>query len=370
MKKQKKILILCWRDPQNPKAGGAEYVTLKHAQAWVKAGHSVTWLAAHIAGQPAAYTQNGISFVRFGTEKLFFLTVGLQYFLQTKRDFDVIIDQVHGLPNFSAVWAPRTYKILLIHEVAGKIWEYMFSWPVSAIGQFLESFFLRVFYRSTQAWVDAVSTKNDLIAVGFDSKKVAVIPCAIADAPILKEAKNNTLTLLFLARLVPMKGVEYALKVFKYVLKLEPAAQLIIAGSGEAMYLQKLKRLSALLKIAPAVKFVGKVSEVEKKVLLRKSHFLLHTSVKEGFGLTVLEANQQATPAAIFDVGSLNELVEDGKTGVIAPFHHEQLLAQKIVVAFQNKAEYRTLSTAASLFQKRYNWDTFVAMSTALVEET
>ena len=30
------ILILNWRDPKNPKSGGAEQVTMEHAKAWVK----------------------------------------------------------------------------------------------------------------------------------------------------------------------------------------------------------------------------------------------------------------------------------------------------------------------------------------------
>ena len=40
------ILILNWRDPKNPKSGGAEIVTVQHAKAWIKRGHSVTWFAS------------------------------------------------------------------------------------------------------------------------------------------------------------------------------------------------------------------------------------------------------------------------------------------------------------------------------------
>ena len=36
MKQKKNIAIFCWRDCFNPRAGGAEYVTLRHAQAWIK----------------------------------------------------------------------------------------------------------------------------------------------------------------------------------------------------------------------------------------------------------------------------------------------------------------------------------------------
>jgi glycosyltransferase involved in cell wall biosynthesis len=369
MKHKKNIAIFCWRDCFNPRAGGAEYVTLRHAQAWIKKGHSVTWYAAALEGQENHFRAEGITFHRFGTEKLFFLTAGWLYLRYGWGKHDVIIDQVHGLPNFSSIWAPATKRILLIHEVAGKIWSYMFPWPLSALGEFLEAMFLRLFYKDDVAWVDAHCTKADLVTVGLDARKIHVIPCAIEASTVKKITKERKLTLVFLARLVPMKGVEFALQTFNSLLQLQPDAQLWIMGSGDAVYLEKLRRLIHLLQIKKAVQFVGKVSESEKNKRLGQSHFLLHTSVKEGFGLTVLEANRQSTPAAIFNVGSLNELVFDQKNGIIAPFHNHKALAKKIHTAFKNKNFYYRLSRQAYLFQKNYNWDTFVASSTALVEE-
>lgn len=366
---RKKVAIFCWRDCFNPRAGGAEYVTLKHAQAWLKKGYQITWFAAAVPGAQTQFTAERIKFYRFGPEKLYFFTAGIMYWLYSNRDFEVIIDQVHGLPNFSTLWAPRTKKILLIHEVAGKIWQYMFPWPLSVVGEFLEATCLKVFYKNTVAWVDAVCTKEDLVEIGFKPSSVYVIPCAIDKTRVVRAKKEKALTLIFLARLVPMKGVEFSLKVFRTILRIQPKAQLWIVGGGENDYVKHLKNLVQLCGMAGQVQFMGKLSEAEKANRLRRAHFLLHTSVKEGFGLTVLEANAQQTPTAIFDVGSLNELVENKKTGVIAPFHDEQALAVQIIAAYKNKKFYAQLAKRASLFQKRYTWDTFVQMSTALLED-
>lgn len=38
-----RIAIFNWRDLKNPKAGGIERVTLKHASSWKENGFSVTW---------------------------------------------------------------------------------------------------------------------------------------------------------------------------------------------------------------------------------------------------------------------------------------------------------------------------------------
>ncbi len=64
---------------------------------------------------------------------------------------------------------------------------------------------------------------------------------------------------------------------------------------------------------------------------MQKCHLLLVTSVKEGWGLVVTEANSQGTPAVVYDVDGLRDSVKDAVTGLVAglntPFH----LAEKII---------------------------------------
>ena len=91
------ILILNWRDVKNPKSGGAEIVTLEHAKYWVKKGHNVTWFTSSFKGAKREEILNGIKIVRYGN----FITVYLFapfYYLFSKTKFDIIIDQIHGLP--------------------------------------------------------------------------------------------------------------------------------------------------------------------------------------------------------------------------------------------------------------------------------
>ena len=54
------ILLLNWRDPKNPKAGGAEIVTLEHAKAWARGGFHVLWLASSFKNAPKDETLDGI----------------------------------------------------------------------------------------------------------------------------------------------------------------------------------------------------------------------------------------------------------------------------------------------------------------------
>ena len=68
------ILLLSWRDPKNPRSGGAEYVTFEHAKGWVKKGDHVTWFATRFYGSESKEVLDGVKIIRYGNSfSVFFL---------------------------------------------------------------------------------------------------------------------------------------------------------------------------------------------------------------------------------------------------------------------------------------------------------
>ena len=65
------------------------------------------------------------------------------------------------------------------------------------------------------------------------------------------------------------------------------------------------------------MEFLGKVSESDKYEILARSHFLIHPSYKEGFGLTVLEAGLVGTPTIARAGSSMDELIKNSVSGLI-----------------------------------------------------
>ena len=92
-----------------------------------------------------------------------------------------------------------------------------------------------------------------------------------------------------------MKGIEEVIKAFAFIHMLQDNAVLWIVGGGEDAYLASIRKMVHEYKIDDCVRFYGKVGEDNKKVLLAQAHILLHASVKEGWGLVVLEAAAQGT---------------------------------------------------------------------------
>jgi glycosyltransferase involved in cell wall biosynthesis len=362
-KKSLRIIIFNWRDPLDPQAGGAERVTLKHAEYWVEVGHEVTWVSGVFPGAKAEELRGGIRYLRDGNSKTLFLRAWWIFWKKLHGEFDVIIDEVHGLPMFSPLWAPKKKIVVLIHEVAQEIWSEMFQFPVSTIGKFIEKYIFPMVYQATPFWVDCDSTKKDLVMLEIPEENVTVVPCAIDPIPEIKpQVRMKQLTCIFVARLVKMKGIEYAIETFSEIQKQEPAARLWIVGTGEPEYVESLKHKVKELQLQKQVKFLGKVSEVKKFELIAQAHILLHTSVREGFGLTILEANSQSTPAAVFDVAALRDLV-NAQNGIIVPFGDTSAMANQVLKVWNDQTRYRKLQKAAYTFSQHFRWRTFTRQS-------
>src|SRR5437879_8219840 len=52
---------------------------------------------------------------------------------------------------------------------------------------------------------------------------------------------------------------------------------------------------------------------------MTEAHVLLMTSVREGWGLVVTEANARGTPAVVYDVPGLRDSVRNEQTGLVVP---------------------------------------------------
>ena len=361
------ILILNWRDVKNPKSGGAELVTLEHAKAWVKKGNTVTWFTSKFKNAKTEENINGIKIVRGGN----FITVYLLapiFYLFTGRKFDLVIDQIHGLPFFTPLYV-RKPKIVFIHEVADEIWDYMFPFPVNKIGKIIEPLYFKL-YRNTRFWTDADSTVNDLRKHGIKSKNCTVINCPISNKPLGVLPKKEALpTFIFVSRVVKMKGIEEVIRAFFYILREIKNAQLWIVGDGEEDYVEELKETMRSFSIAPKVKFFGQVSENRKLELMRRAHILLHASVREGWGLVIIEAASQATPAVVYNVSGLRDSVKDSKTGIVLTENTAKEMARQAVALVKDKRKYQSFQKNALRWAKNLTWEKATKQSLDLINK-
>jgi glycosyltransferase involved in cell wall biosynthesis len=361
------ILILNWRDTKNPKNGGAELVTLEHAKAWVKAGHKVTWFTSKFKHAKTEGNVNGVRIVRGGN----FITVYLLapiFYLFSGQKFDLVIDQIHGLPFFTPLYV-RKPKIAFIHEVADEIWDYMFPFPINKIGKLIEPLYFML-YKNVVFWTGANSTINDLKKYGIKSRNCTVINCPASNKSLNSlPLKEKVPTFIFVSRVVKMKGIEEVIRAFFYILRELKDTKLWIVGDGEKDYVEELKETMRSFSIAPKVKFFGQVSEQKKLELMKKAHILLHASVKEGWGLVVIEAASQATPSVVYDVSGLRDSVKNGKTGVVLSENSAKEMAREAVALIKDKRRYQAFQKNALQWAKSLTWDKATQQSLDLINK-
>lgn len=362
-----KILILNWRDPWHPKSGGAELVTMEHAKGWVKKGHSVTWLTSWYKGASANETRDGMHIVRRSGSLLIYL-YGFLHVIKYGSAYDVIVDEFHGL-TFLSPLATHTPVVAFIHEIADEIWDYMAPFPLSVFGKFLEKFMFR-FYKNVYFWTDAESTILELQSLGISRNRCIAIPCPLPTQPptIPSFMKNKQFTCIFVSRVVAMKGIEEVIKAFSYIRKEVKDANLCIVGSGDERYIRKLRSLVDKLFLDNSVIWYGKVSEEMKYKLLAESHLLLHASVKEGWGLVVLEAASVGTPSIVYNVNGLRDVVQHNKTGIIVSDNNPILLAKEAIKLYKDQSKYKHIQKEGKEWSTSFSWNNVIDRSEALLK--
>ena len=106
-----RILILNWRCPRNPKAGGAELFTFELARRLVGHGDEVEWFSASFPGAPEREELEGIRFVRAGTQWTVHFNAIRLYRRELRHRFDVVIDEVNTIPFFTPLWSSVLHSL-------------------------------------------------------------------------------------------------------------------------------------------------------------------------------------------------------------------------------------------------------------------
>lgn len=364
------ILILNWRDIRHPKSGGAEVVTLEHAKGWIGAGHSVTWLTAGYQGAKHEERYHGIKIIRRTGSLTIYLYVPL-FLLLYRNTYDLVVDEVHGFPFFSPLFT-RKPVIVFIHEIAGEIWDYMFSFPKNIIGKLLERWYFRL-YRHCLFWTDAPSTVDELVAHGIVRGQCTAIPCPIPPGyqrfTRISIKKEFPPTYLFVSRVVRMKGIEEVIKAFSFIARSQKSAVLWIVGGGEPGYIDELTKMTEEYGVAHAVAFFGTLSDREKYERMGRAHLLLHASVKEGWGLVVLEAAAVGTPAIVYNVGGLKDVVKDNVTGVVIANNSPADMAREAIKLQGDTNRYRLFQKNATQWATSLRWSDVCKQSLKLLEK-
>lgn len=148
------------------------------------------------------------------------------------------------------------------------------------------------------------------------------------------------------ARLSDVKGHTYLIEAMSNVLEKIPDAQLLIVGEGKMK--EDLVKLVKSLEIEKNVFFIAEVNDT-KDVLSVMDLFVM-PSLKEGLGLSLMEAMAFGLCVIGTEVGGIKSLIQDGYSGLLARPKDSEQLSRAILGLLQDEQKRKSLGKNAQTF--------------------
>lgn len=364
-----RVLMLNERDLRHPLAGGVE-VHLEQTATRLRAQHGIemTVLCAGFAGGPPEEWRDGVRYLRFGDRGFSYYAMlpGRARTEWVEGRYDLVLENLCKLLFFSQIYLPSAPRLGLVHHLFGLSAFRQVSAPIASYVVATEAL-LPIFYRRCPMIAVSPSTRDDLVRRGLRRDRVRVIPNGL-DHRVFQPpsvARTEPDLVLFVGRLEYYKGVDLLLEAWSRVRAERPAARLVLAGAGGAE--AELRARAAALGLGEGVQFAGFVSEETKVEWMQRAALVVQPSRKEGWGLTVLEANACGTPVVAARVPGLRDSVRHDETGWLVEGGRSEALAQGILRILSDPILRERLGRGAVLWAQRFGWDEVTASLAACI---
>jgi len=352
-----RILLVNWNDRENPWAGGAEIHLHEIFGRLARRGHDIDLIASGWPGAAPAAELDGIRIRRCGSRHSFAWRARPAVRAQLRsRGYDVVVEDINKVPLYLCRITDLPFCALVPH-LFGTTAFLEANWLMAAIVWAAEQPLPRM-YRRAAFHAISESTRDDLVRRGVARERITVIYPGV-DAvwyhPDPARPRAERPTFLFVGRLKRYKGLETVLRALAAARAERADLVLEIAGQGDDR--PRLEQLARTLGVADAVRFLGFVSDEEKRRLMRRAWAGVLASTKEGWGISNVEAAACGTPALASDNSALRESVRDGQTGFLVPDGDIPAWAQRMLDLAADPGLVARLGRGARAFAEGFSWD-------------
>lgn len=364
-----RILAINWQDRKHPYAGGAEVHLHEIFSRLGAKGHQITLLCCGFAGAPSEEEYDNMRIVRRGGRLLF--NFGVKRWtreLVAQGAFDVVVDDINKIPFYTARFVDKPI-LGIVHHLFGKA-IYQEVDPVSASYVYLAESLVPRYYRAVPMMVVSESTRDDLVSRGMNRDLIRIVHNGIdltQYKPIPTISKFADPTICFLGRVKRYKSIDHMLQAVHKLHNEIPSLQAHIVGSGGDE--KRLRKIVESLGISNRVTFHGFMPLEQKIDIVRKSWMVVCPSVKEGWGLTNIEANACGTPVICADVPGLRDSARNDQTGLLYPYGDIPALTDRIRRMINDNDLRQRLTRGAREWAGRFSWDRAASETEGILEQ-
>jgi glycosyltransferase involved in cell wall biosynthesis len=225
------------------------------------------------------------------------------------------------------------HKSIRVHTFHGHLLNGYFGAIKTKLVVLIEKF-LALF--TDQLLAVGTKVKDDLLAVGIGNRnKFGVMPPGLELAAVPSRAsarkelglKDDAIYCAFIGRITQIKRPDRFLDVVAEIKSRGIDLHFIVAGAGDLLQYCQDRALAENLPVT----FLGWREDIE--VVLAASDFVLLTSDNEGTPLSLIQAGMVGIPVVATNVGSTNEIVVNGETGLLTDLSVGQLADAVVKVA-------------------------------------
>ncbi len=158
----------------------------------------------------------------------------------------------------------------------------------------------------------------------------------------------------FVGRLVGDKGIDDLIEVFRNICSLQTNVKLLLVGPFEDKLNPVHQKTKSEIENNPNILHVGFQSEVKK--FLSILDVFVSPSRREGFGLSLLEANCMGVPVIASRIKGYSEIVKDGINGYLIPVGNKEELSSSMLYVLQNRERLGKMRRdCIRLAEEKYN---------------
>ena len=330
---------------------------------------------------------NGLSPEKFDVEIAcgdnkgqFFKTVeslGLPiHIIETKTDYRPYLTLLFRVGRVSKFYKKNKYDIIhswqwsndwteaLAAKLVGKKWIY----TKKAMG------FANRHWEIKSKLADFIVTINDEMRGYFPNKKAQkLIPLGIDTeyySPQRNTTSNDVFTIITVANLVPVKGIEILLHALKEMHNKK--VQLKILGDNDNDYSHQMKSLTKSLNLNDQVEFLGKQLDVRPYISNSDLYVIptLNQGRKEGMPMALVEAMSMGIPLLGSDITGINFVLKDFKHLLFEAGNSKALSAKITEIQSMSIAERSALGKHLRLYcEEQYSMSAFIDAHELLYKE-